>query len=119
MPSNSNLPAQTAPHSSAGATLVEWRPRPTSGPLAGHATVDFGGWVINRIAIFRRADGSLSVGSPSGAEIDSDGRQRERDGKRQFWQVVTFGSAEAKARWERAVLGALSAAGIGGAGGPQ
>src|SRR4051812_6000377 len=97
----------------AGARLVEWKPRPaSSSSLLGHATVDFTGWLVHRVPIFRRGDGSLSAGTPSAPELDGEGRQRERDGKRQYWPVLTFANTEAKQRWERAVLAALDAGGI-------
>jgi hypothetical protein len=82
--------------------------------LIGHATVSFSGWTVHRVPVFRRGDGSLSVGTPNAAEVDADGRIKQRDGKKAI-PVLTFETAEARDRWQRAVLAALVAAGIGGA----
>jgi hypothetical protein len=93
----------------AGVRLVRYDPWPfPNASLIGLAKIDFNGWVIARIPIFRRGDGSLSVGTPNAPEVDLDGRQRVRDdGKRQYWAVISFANADAKERWQRAVLGAL------------
>jgi hypothetical protein len=97
--------------------LVNWRltPRP-GGALLGYATVDFSGWTIVDIPIFRDADGSLAVGTPSAPDLGPDGRQRERDGKRQWRPILTFSAPDARARRQRAVLAALDAGGITAAG---
>jgi hypothetical protein len=72
-----------------GAVLVRWQPWPhPNNSLAGHATVDFRGWVLLNIPVFRG-----------------------RDGKRQFRPTMNF-TGDGKARFERAVLGALAAAGV-------
>lgn len=96
--------------------LIEWRPwvHSTNSSLAGHATVAFpGGWTIGRIPIFRAQNGDVSAGVPSIPEIDSDGRVRTRpDGSRAYSPVIAFANAAAKLRWQRAVLGALSSAGV-------
>ncbi len=94
--------------------LTDWKPWPfPNASLIGHATVCFSGWTIHRVPVFRRGDGSLSVGAPNAPEIDSDGRIKERDGKRQYWPVLTFETAEARERWQRSVLAAIAAGGIG------
>jgi hypothetical protein len=94
--------------------LVQWSRVDNNPSLIGRATIVFaGGWIVSAIPIFRRADGSLSAGVPSSAQLDADGRIKVRDGKRQYTPILTFESAEAKARWQRMVLGALAAAGIG------
>jgi hypothetical protein len=94
--------------------LIEWKPWPFDNQsLIGHAAVSFNGWTVHRIPVFRRADGSLSVGTPNAAGIDSDGRIRQRDGKKQYWSLMTFECTEARERWQRVVLAALSTAGIG------
>jgi len=91
-----------------------WSAAPGSS-LVGHVTVSFHGWTINRIPIFSRADGGLSAGSPSAPEIDREGKVRTRpDGKRAYWQMVTFDDDTARDRWQRAILAALDAAGIRG-----
>lgn len=37
-----------------------------------------GDWVVRRIPVFRKADGSLSIGTPDVAEVDRDGQIREK-----------------------------------------
>jgi hypothetical protein len=62
-----------------GARLIAFQSGLLPNPhLIGHCSVDFSGWVVHRIPVFRKADGSLSVGGPTAAEVDGDGRQRER-----------------------------------------
>lgn len=97
-----------------GARLVEYKPWPQPNPsLLGKASVDFSGWIVHDIPIFRKADGGLSVGWPSAALVDADGQQRrDAKGKRAYWAVITFANNDAKARWERSVLSALEAAGV-------
>jgi hypothetical protein len=94
----------------AGARLVTFEPWPHPNPsLVGHATVDFSGWVVSRIPIFRRSNGSLSAGVPSCPQVDTDGRVRvDAEGKRQYAAVITFTSRDGKARYEKIVLGALA-----------
>jgi hypothetical protein len=98
--------------------LRDWRPwSQPNNSLIGHATIAFtGGWTVSSIPIFRRADGSLSAGVPNAAQLDGEGRVKLRDGKRVYTAVITFADADARSRWNRAVLGALADAGIGGAG---
>ncbi|HEY5299764.1 MAG TPA: hypothetical protein VIJ55_03715 [Acetobacteraceae bacterium] len=95
------------------ARLISWTPWLAPNPsLVGHADVDFDGWVVFRIPIFRRKDGGLSAGAPSAAEVDRDGvQQRDAAGKRKFWAVISF-SGVGKERWQRAVLAALADGGI-------
>lgn len=77
-----------------------------------HAEIDFSGWVVARIPIFRRADCSLSVGVPSAPEVDRDGvQQRDAAGKRKFWSMISF-TGNSRDRWNRMVLAALADAGI-------
>jgi hypothetical protein len=96
-----------------GAKLIAFRPWDRPGSLRGHADIDFAGWQVMRVPIFVRGDGSLSVGSPSAAEVDGDGRQRLGEGgKKQYWPLIRFRDRDARQRFERAVLGALDAAGV-------
>ena len=90
-PSSRPLSAQLR---ESAARVVEWRPWPLqNSSLIGHCDVAFaGGWVVHGIPVFRRANGSLSVGVPSAAQLDAEGR----------------------GRWQRLVGGALAEAGIGG-----
>jgi hypothetical protein len=98
------------------ARLVTWRPAPRpSGALHGYATVDFNGWCVADIQIFRDADGALSAGVPGVPDLDANGKQRERDGKKQWRQIISFTAPDGRGRWQRAVLAAVAAAGIGGA----
>jgi hypothetical protein len=109
---------QTAvPRSERGCRLVTWKPWPfPNSSLIGHADVGVGGLIVHRVPVFRRGDGTLSVGVPNAPEVDADGCQKVRDdGKRQYWSVLSFASGEARSRWNRLVLAALSDAGIGGA----
>ena len=95
--------------------LVQWTPWPFPNPaLIGHCAVSFaGGWQVHRIPVFRKADGSISVGTPEAADLDRDGHIKLKpDGKKSYGKVITFESSEAKARWDRMVLGALADAGI-------
>jgi hypothetical protein len=104
-----------APRVERACRLIEWKPWPVPSPsLIGHATVSFSGWTVRSIPVFRRGDGSLSVGTPSAAEIDSEGRIKQRDGKRQYLAVISFDTAEARERWQRSILAALAAAGVSG-----
>jgi hypothetical protein len=105
-----------APRTERLARLLEWRPWPFENPsLIGHCAVAFaGGWEVREIPVFRRADGSLSVGTPEAAEIDRDGRVKLKpDGKRSYRKLITFASNEARERWRRMVLFALAEGGIG------
>lgn len=96
--------------------LVSYQPWPAeNSALCGHATVTFSGWRVARIPVFRRREGGLSVGTPSAPEIDPDGVQRrDTAGKRQYWPVIQFDNREARERWQKAVLAALSEGGVGG-----
>jgi hypothetical protein len=96
--------------------LVEWKPWSQPNPsLVGHCAVAFfGGWVVHSIPTFRRSDGSLSVGVPNAAQLDTNGHIKLRDGKRDYKSILTFETAAARERWQRMVLAALSDAGIGG-----
>jgi hypothetical protein len=95
--------------------LVEWKPWPFENAfLIGHCSVAFaGGWQVHRIPVFRKADGSISVGTPEAADLDRDGRIKLKpDGKKSYGKIITFETGEAKARWDRMVLGALAEAGV-------
>jgi hypothetical protein len=94
--------------------LVQWTPVDNNPSLIGRATVAFaGGWVVHRIPVFRKGDGSISVGAPDAADVDRDGQIRKKpDGKKSYHRIITFESSEAKARWDRMVLGALADAGV-------
>jgi hypothetical protein len=69
--------------------------------------------VVHQIPVFRSKDG-LSVGVPNAAQLDSEGRVKMRDGKRQYTSVLSFETADGRERWRRLVLGALAQGGIGG-----
>jgi hypothetical protein len=95
------------------ARLLNYRPWSRPGSLIGHADVAFGSLQILRIPLFRKADSTVGVGVPSCPELGPDGRVRTDDsGKRLYWPLVTFADADARERWQRAVLGALDAAGV-------
>jgi hypothetical protein len=100
--------------------VVLWTPWPfPNASLIGHVTIAFaGGWVVHKVPVFRKADDSLSIGTPSAAEIDADGKVRLRDGKRDYKSVITFENAAARERWQHTILAALTDAGIGREGPP-
>jgi hypothetical protein len=56
-----------------------------------------------------------SPGVPSVPDIGADDRRREREGKKLWRPINSFSAPDARARWQRTVLAALTAAGIGGA----
>jgi hypothetical protein len=94
--------------------LASWTPWPhgVGGSLAGHADVDFSGWIVKAIPIFRKGDGTFSAGVPTMPEVDRDGIQlRDQNGKRRYGSLVRF-SGDGKERWQRIVLEALAAGGI-------
>ena len=96
--------------------LVQWTPWPFPNPaLIGHCSIAFaGGWQVHRIPVFRKGDGTISCGAPEAADLDRDGRIKLKpDGKKLYGKVITFETGEAKARWDRMVLGALAEAGVG------
>ena len=99
--------------------LIAWSPWPyPDSPLAGHAAVAFAGGInIVGVPIFRSSDG-LSVGVPTAARLDSEGRVRMRDGKRVYDDTITFATGAARERWQRMVLGALAYGGITGGSAP-
>src|SRR5262245_28359101 len=104
----------TTGHAERACRVIEWKPWPfPNNALVGHATVNFSGWIVHRVPVFRRGDGSLSAGAPNAAEVDGDGRIKLRDGKKCYSPVVSFETADARERWQRMVLAALDAAGIG------
>jgi hypothetical protein len=95
--------------------LIEWKPWPFENPsLMGHCSVAFaGGWQVHGIPVFKKADGSISIGTPEAADLDRDGRIKLKpDGKKSYHRIITFETGEAKARWNRMVLGALAEAGV-------
>jgi hypothetical protein len=112
-----DLPARQPVRSERACRLVAWKPWPfPNNSLIGHCAVAFaGGWVVHDIPVFRRADDTLSVGVPNTAQLDGEGRIKLKDGKRQYTSVLSFETAEGRARWKRLVLGALAAGGITGA----
>lgn len=61
------------------------------------------------------APGGLSPGVPSVPDIWADGRRRKRESKKLWRPIISFAAPDARARWQRTVLAALTAAGIGGA----
>jgi hypothetical protein len=94
--------------------LVQWTPWPFPNPsLIGHCSIAFaGGWQVHRIPVFRKADGSLSVGTPDAAGVDRDGRIKLKpDGKKSYGKV-TFETTEARERWQRMIQAALAEAGV-------
>src|SRR5690242_16855002 len=94
--------------------LIERKPWPFDNQaFIGHAAVSFNGWTIHRISMFRRADCRLIVGTPNAAEIHTDVRIRQRGSKKQYRSLKTLEGLEAHEQWQRAVLAALAAAGIG------
>ena len=97
------------------AVLKSWTPWPgDNSHLLDHAVITFsGGWTIRDIPIFRRNDGSLSVGVPTAAQLDRDGRiKTDTAGKRAYTAVVSFETAVARERWQASILAALTDAGI-------
>jgi len=106
------------PHrAESGCRLLEWKPWPFPNPsLLGHCSIAFsGGWVVSKIPVFRKADGSLSVGTPDAADVDRDGQIRKKpDGKASYHRVISFETAEARERWQRMIQTALADAGVGG-----
>jgi hypothetical protein len=110
LPALSEREARPAP-----CRLASWTPWHQPNPsLVGHCDVVFaGGWRINGVPVFRRGDGSWSAGAPTSPQIDRDGRQRtDLAGKRLYSPLLQFETAQARERWQSAVLGALAAAGI-------
>jgi hypothetical protein len=95
------------------ARLVDWRPVADNPSLAGRATIDFDGWVVAGIPIFKKGGGSLSSGVPSCPVLAPDGTHAvDQAGKRRYVPVITFGDCAARERWDRAVLAALADAGV-------
>ena len=83
--------------------------------LRGHASVAFSGaWIVHRVPIFRTHDGSLSAGTPSIPELDSE-RIKVRDGKERYAPLISFETATAPQRWQEVVPAALNQGGIGDA----
>jgi hypothetical protein len=99
------------------ARMLEWRPAAGTSSLLGKATIRFnGGWIVTGVPIFRRADGSLSAGTPDAPLVGPDGAQLVDDaGKRRYGKVISFDGSEARRRWNDAVVDAVIAAGITGA----
>ena len=95
-----------------GARLLTYRPWSGSDPyLIGHADIDFDGWVVHRIPIFRKKDGTLSVGVPDTVVLDRDNTAKKIGGRLLHSSLVTFTDNTAKARWRSSVLAALAAGG--------
>jgi hypothetical protein len=116
MSSSSSITVSAPRQGERACRLIEWKPWLLgNSSLLGHATVSFSGWIVHRVPVFRRADGTLSVGTPNAPEVDAEGRIKLRDGKKQYLPVLSFETSEARERWQRMVLGALAAAGITGA----
>jgi hypothetical protein len=108
-------PAREPHHPGEHARLIRYDAWPLPNPaLIGHCAIAFaGGWCVNAIPIFRRGDGSLSVGVPSAAQLDHDGQIKLKpDGKRAYTAILTFETGTGHDRWQRLVLAALAAAGI-------
>src|SRR5215469_16141130 len=94
--------------------LAEWEPWSQPNPsLLGHCSVAFaGGWVVHDIPVFRTAEGGISVGTPTMAQLDGEGRVKLRDGKRDYKSVFSFENNEARQRWRNMITAALAAGGI-------
>lgn len=72
--------------------------------LRGHASVAFSGaWIVHRVPIFRTRDGSLSAGTPSIPELDSEGRIKVRDDDERYAPFISFETATARQRWQEVV----------------
>jgi hypothetical protein len=102
-------------HAERTCRLMQWTPWPFPNPsLIGHCSIAFaGGWVVHRIPVFRKADGSLSAGTPDAADVDRDGRIKLKpDGKKSYGKVITFETNEARERWQRMIQVALAEAGV-------
>jgi hypothetical protein len=97
--------------------ITNWVPFDGSGALLGKATVQFrNGLVIAGVPVFRKRDGTLSIGTPDCPLVDSHGMQlRDPDGKRRYGKVVSLATQEARERWNATIIGALGDAGIGAA----
>lgn len=110
------LPAIALPwQSSTGARVLNWAPVDGNPALLGRVTIAFaGGWIVNSIPVFKRADGSLTAGVPSAPIVGSDGvHQRDEAGKKRYAPLIGFSDRDARARWEIMILAALEAASIG------
>jgi hypothetical protein len=94
--------------------MLEWRPAAGNSSLLGKATVRFaGGWIVAGIPIFRRADGTLSAGTPDAPLVGPDGQHLTDDaGKRRYGKIISFDGAEAGRRWNDMVLAAVTEDGI-------
>jgi hypothetical protein len=111
----SHIAPPPVPVSERPCRISEWRPFDGGGSLIGKATVQFrNGLVVAGVPVFRRGDGSLSVGTPDAPLVDADGQQlRDADGKRRYAKVISFATQDGRERWNRTILGALADAGIG------
>jgi hypothetical protein len=98
------------------ARMLEWRPAAGNSSLLGKATIRFnGGWIVTGVPIFRRADGSLSAGTPDAPLVGPDGVQLVDDaGKNRYARIISFETPESRRRWNDAVVDAVTAAGITG-----
>jgi hypothetical protein len=94
------------------ARVIAFHPWPHGGSLLGHVDVNFNGLQILRIPIFVGVNQSLSVGVLSAPEVDGEGRQRARDGKRLYWPLIGFCDRDVPVRWQHWVLDALQSSGI-------
>jgi hypothetical protein len=106
----------TLPRGERPCRITQWLPF-GSGALLGKATVEFrNGLVISGVPVFRKGDGSLSVGTPDCPLVDSQGMQlRDADtGKRRYGKVVSLATQEARERWNATITSALADAGITG-----
>jgi len=82
--------------------LIDWKPWPFENPsLIGHCSVAFaGGWVVHQIrSCAARMAWASACRTPR--KIDSEGRIKVRDGKKQYTSVLTFETAEGRERWRR------------------
>jgi hypothetical protein len=94
--------------------LVAYTPWHEPNPhLIGHADLAIAdtGWVIKKVPVFRRRDGSLSCSVPDYPQIDHDGQHRIVGGKKQYTAALGFIDNTARDDWRAAVLSALAEGG--------
>jgi hypothetical protein len=99
--------------------LISYRPWSGDPYLIGHADVSFDGWIIHRIPIFRRKDGTLNVGVPDTVVLDRDGTAKKlagrppapTGGRLLHSPQVSIATDDDKTRWRNAVLSALAEGG--------
>jgi DNA-binding cell septation regulator SpoVG len=89
----------------------DWKPV-NKGNLVGWAEIEFpSGMVVHSIGVFTNAEGQLYAMPPSRPRLDRDGRQQEREGKKQYEKLLSFTSREIGTQWSDIVLRTLQAEG--------